>query len=192
MLYSGEQYCCYGLGCLGSYNPQYVAVPTITGNNLVAPTNGGGGGDASSPAPSGGSGASSTYAPTTEPPSAATATVYKNYYFTITWSYDSYYYTGTAEWEYTWQVKYDSTTVSFYCSDYEDASSSAEMYSMTENFPTPSFTNTMATATATATGFGAGSGGTGSSSGAMAGTSNCVGMYLGLIIVTCLLVNLVL
>jgi hypothetical protein len=72
------------------------------------------------------------------------------------------------------------------------------MYSMTENFPTPtnaalpSFTNTMATATATATGFGAGSGGTGSSSGAMAGTSNCAGMYLGLIIVTCLLVNLVL
>jgi hypothetical protein len=206
VLYSGEQYCCYGLGCLGTYNPQYVAVQTITGFNLVAPTNGAGGGGASSAAPSGGSEASSTYVPppgsgttpypTTKPPSAATATVYKNYYFTVTWSYESYYYTGKAEWEYTWQTKYDSTTVSFYCSDNEDASYSAEMYSLTENFPTPtnaalpSFTSSVAAATATATGFGAVSGG--SSSGTMAGPSNCAGRYLGLIIVSCLLVNLVL
>jgi hypothetical protein len=206
VLYSGEQYCCYGLGCLGTYNPQDVAVPTITGFNLVAPTNGaGGGGGASSTAPSGGSEASSTYVPppgsgttpypTTEPPSAATAMVYKNYYFTITWSYESYYYTGTAVWEYTWQTKDDSTTVSFYCSDYEDASYSAEMYSLTGNFPTPtnaalpSFTSSAA-ATATATGFGAGSGG--SSSGTTAGPSNCAGRYLGLIIVSCWLANLVL
>ena len=47
VLYSGEQHCCYGLTCLGTYNPQYVAAPTITGNNLVVPTNGAGGGASS-------------------------------------------------------------------------------------------------------------------------------------------------
>lgn len=167
VLYSGQQYCCDGLGCLGRYNPMYQAVPTITAVNLQAPTNGAG------------SGSSSTYVTppdsTTESPSAATATAYVYYTFTVTWSYDSYYYTGTADWEYTWSTKYDSTTVSFYCSDYEDASYSAEMYSNTEDFPTP--TNAALPSTnslATATGIGSsatGGAGSGSSSGELsAGT----------------------
>jgi hypothetical protein len=207
VLYSGEQYCCDGLGCQGTYNPQYVAVPTITGINLQAPTNAAGGGGTSAPAPTGGSEASSTSVPppasstnaypTTEPPSATTAVVYMNYYFTITWSYESYYYTGTADYEYTWRTIYDSTTVSFYCSDYTDASYSAEMYSITQNFPTPtdaalpSFTSSVAAATAT------GSRGTGSSSsGLTAGASGllqgCTSGYLGSIVVGCLLLSLVL
>jgi hypothetical protein len=123
---------------------------------------------------------------TTEPPSAATATVYQYYYFTITWSYQSYYYTGTAEWEYTWQTKYDSTTVSFYCSDKEDATFSADMYSLTASLPAP--TNAAlpslagSVATATAASFGTGSGGTsGSGSSSSASTASpfhCAGSYL--------------
>jgi hypothetical protein len=85
---------------------------------------------------------------------------------------------------------------------------------MIENFPTstdaalPSFTNSVPAATATTTGLGAsatGSQGTGgggdgggssSSSGAMAGPSSlwqdCASRYLGVIIVSCLLLHLVL
>jgi hypothetical protein len=83
--------------------------------------------------------------------------------------------------------------------------------SMTENFPTstdaalPSFTNSVPAATATTTGLGAsatgsqgtgGGGGSSSSSGAMAGPSSlwqdCASRYLGVIIVSCLLLHLVL
>ena len=193
VLYSGQQYCCDGLGCLGRYNPMYQAVPTITAVNLQAPTN------------AAGSGSSSTYVPppdsTTEPPSAATATVYMYYTFTVTWSYDSYYYTGTADWEYTWSMKYDSTAVSFYCSDYEDASYSAEMYSITADFPTPTnaalpSTNSLATATgigSSATG-GAGSGS--SSGGLSAGTpgpwQSCTQWFVGVFAGSCVLLNLLL
>jgi hypothetical protein len=195
VLYSGAQYCCYGLACLGTYNPQYLAAPTITGNNLLAPTNAAGGSGTNAPAP--------TSSSTTEPPSAPTAVVYMDYYFTITWSYESYYYTGTAEWEYASQLKYDSTTVSFYCSDYQDASYSADMYSMTENFPTPtnaalpSFTNSVAAATTSANA-GGGSGGSSSSSSGAPSTGasglwqGCTSSYVKWFVVSCFLVNLVL
>lgn len=200
VLYSGEQFCCYDLTCLGTYNPQYVAVPTITAPNLQVPTNAAGGSGSSV---SGGPEASSTNLPpsTTEPPSATTAVVYQYYYFTITWSYTSSYYpaTDTVDYEYTWQIIYTSTTVSFYCSDYADASYSASEYSETENFPTPtnaalpSFTNSMATATTTATGSaGAGGSSSGPVAGALSQWQGCTSRYLGLIFASCLLLNLVL
>jgi hypothetical protein len=67
----------------------YQATPTITAVNLRAPTN------------VAGSGSSSTYVTplgsTTEPPPAVADTVYMYYAFTVTWSYDSYYFTGIAD-----------------------------------------------------------------------------------------------
>lgn len=201
VLYSGDQYCCYGLDCEGTYNPMYHAVPTITAVNLQAPTNAAGSGSESA----GGSGTPSTYTSsdlTTEPPSVATATAYMYYTFTVTWSYDSYYYTGTADWDYTWSTKYDSTTVSFYGSDYDDASYSAEIYSDTETFPTPTNaalpdTNPLATATgitSSATG-GVGSGGS-SSGGLSAGTpgvwQSCTQWFVGVFVGSCVLLNLLL
>ena len=218
VLYSGAQYCCYGLSCTGTYNPQYHAVPTITANNLQTPTNAAGGGSASAPAPTGGSEPSSTYLPppgsskssfpsypATEPPSATTpAVVYKNYYFTVTWSYESYYYTGTAEYGYTWQMRYDSTTVSFYCSDYDDAGYSADMYSLTEDFPTPtaaalpSFTNSAVSATASgigATATASGGSGVSSTGGPVAGAlrlwQDTTARFLGFVVMCCVLLHLV-
>jgi hypothetical protein len=47
VLYSGEQHCCSGLECLGTYNPMYQATPTITAVNLQAPTNVAGSGSSS-------------------------------------------------------------------------------------------------------------------------------------------------
>jgi hypothetical protein len=47
VLYSGQQYCCNGLECLGTYNPMFQAVPTITASDLRAPT--GAAGSGSSP-----------------------------------------------------------------------------------------------------------------------------------------------
>jgi hypothetical protein len=200
VLYSGAQYCCEDLECSGTYNPQFLAAPTITGINLVAPTNQAGGSSTTAPAPAGGSAASSTYLPpadSSSAPSAPTSVVYIEYYFTITWSYASYYYTGTAEWEYTSQLEYDSTTVSFYCSDSQDASYSADMYSVTENFPTPtdaalpSFTNSVAAATTTASG-GSGGGSGLSSSGASGLWQGCISSFVKWFIVSCFLLNLVL
>jgi hypothetical protein len=200
VLYSGQQYCCYGLDCQGTYNPKYHAVPTITAVNLQAPTNAAGSGSESA----GGSGTSSAYTNsdlTTEPPSAATATVYMYYTFTVTWSYDSYYYTGTADWDYTWSTKYDSTTVSFYCSDYADASYSAEIYSNTEAFPTPTnaallSTNPLATATgigSSATGgVGSGSSSGGLSAGAPGSWQSCTQWFVGVFVGSCVLLNLLL
>jgi hypothetical protein len=180
----------------------YLAIPTITAVNLQAPTNVAGSGSESA----GGSGTSSTYTNsdlTTEPPSAATTTVYTYYTFTVTWSYNSYYYTGTADWDYTWSTKYDSTTVSFYCSDYADASSSAEIYSDTEAFPTPTnaallSTNPLATATTTGIGLsatggvGSGSSGGGLSAGTPGSWQSCTQWFMGVFVGSCVLLNLLL
>ena len=250
VLYSGQQYCCDGLGCLGTYNPLYQTVPTITVNTLQAPTNGAGSGSASAPPPppppTGASATSSTHVTppnstteppsaassthvtlpnstteppsaassthvtppnsATEPPSAAPTTVYRYYTFTVTWSYDSSYYTGPVFWDYTWSTDYDSTTVSFYCTDYEDASYSVVMYSITEDFPTPTnaalpSTNPLATTTATATGISSSAtGGTGSgisSSGRLSASApgqwqSSTQWFVGVICGSCLLLNLLL